>query len=225
MTATVAPYRSAGPSGRDGFAQLLRAEWTKFRTVRGWVIGAGLAARVTRGLGLFAAFGGSSSCVSESSSGNGQARSGAACAPRLTTGPGGGPVSDYFYFVHQPLAGNGSIAVRVTSLTGQLPDLAVQPSGAGQQFPMHAGLMSWAKAGLIIKDGTAEGSEYAGMMVTAEHGVRMQADYTQDTPGLPGAVSAASARWLRLTRSGDTITGYDSADGTHWTQVGSVRCV
>ena len=27
------------PAGRDGFAQLLRAEWTKFRTVRGWVIG------------------------------------------------------------------------------------------------------------------------------------------------------------------------------------------
>ena len=35
--------------------------------------------------------------------------------------------------------------------------------------------------------------------------------------GLPGTVSAASPRWLRLTRSGDTITGYDSADGTHWT--------
>ena len=26
-----------------------------------------------------------------------------------------------------------------------------------------------------------------------------------------------------MTRSGDTITGYDSADGTHWTQVGTVR--
>ena len=24
---------------QDGFAQLLHAEWTKFRTVRGWVIG------------------------------------------------------------------------------------------------------------------------------------------------------------------------------------------
>ena len=34
-------------------------------------------------------------------------------------------------------------------------------------------------------------------------------------------MSAASPRWLRLTRSGDTITGYDSADGTHWDQVGA----
>ena len=36
-------------------------------------------------------------------------------------------------------------------------------------------------------------------------------------------MSAAHPRWLRLTRSGDTITGYDSADGTHWTQVGTVQ--
>ena len=60
------------------------------------------------------------------------------------------------------------------------------------------------------------------MMVTGGHGVRMQYDYTGDAPGLAGAVSAASPRWLRLTRSGDTFTGYDSADGTHWTKVGVV---
>jgi ABC-type transport system involved in multi-copper enzyme maturation permease subunit len=51
----------------------------------------------------------------------------------------------------------------------------------------------------------------------------MQDNYTNDTAGQPGAVSPASPRWLRLTRSGDTITGYDSADGTHWTQVGTVH--
>jgi ABC-type transport system involved in multi-copper enzyme maturation permease subunit len=223
MTATLTPARTPNPVTRDGYAQLLRAEWTKFRTVRGWVIGAVVAVLLTVGLGVFAAAGGSSSCVSTNSAGNAAARSGAACAPTLTTGPGGGPVSDNFYFVHQPLAGNGSITVRVTSLTGELPDLNTHPAAAGQQLPMHAGLMSWAKAGLIIKDGTTEGSAYAAMMVTGEHGVRLQADYTQDTPGLAGAASAASPRWLRLTRSGDTITGYDSADGTHWTEVGRVR--
>jgi len=35
-------------------------------------------------------------------------------------------------------------------------------------------------------------------------------------------VSAPAPRWLRLTRAGDTITGYDSADGRHWSQVGTV---
>jgi ABC-type transport system involved in multi-copper enzyme maturation permease subunit len=34
-------------------------------------------------------------------------------------------------------------------------------------------------------------------------------------------VSAASPRWLRLTRAGDTLTGYSSADGSHWTKVGT----
>ncbi len=32
-----------------------------------------------------------------------------------------------------------------------------------------------------------------------------------------------SPRWLRLTRAGDTITGYDSADGRHWRLVGTVH--
>jgi ABC-type transport system involved in multi-copper enzyme maturation permease subunit len=61
------------------------------------------------------------------------------------------------------------------------------------------------------------------MMVTGSHGVRMQYDYTGDVAGLAGSVSAASPRWLRLTRSGDTLTGYDSADGTHWSLVGTAR--
>ena len=38
--------------------------------------------------------------------------------PAPPTGPGGEWVTDSFYFVRQPLAGNGSITVRVTSLTG-----------------------------------------------------------------------------------------------------------
>ena len=58
-------------------------------------------------------------------------------------------------------------------------------------------------------------------MVTGGHGVRMQYDYTHDMRRPARRVSAASPRWLRLTRTGDTITGYDSADGTHWTKVGT----
>ena len=38
--------------------------------------------------------------------------------PAPPTGPGGEWVNDSLYFVRQPLAGNGSLTVRVTSLTG-----------------------------------------------------------------------------------------------------------
>ncbi len=220
-TGTMAPYRAPEQTGRDGFAQTLWAEWTKFRTVRGWAIGMVVAILVILGLGLFASGSGGSGCQSSGA----PARSGAACQPAVVNGPGGEPVNDSFYFVRQPLAGNGSLTVRVTSLTGQIPDVSANgkfPAG-GSGPGMHPGLVPWAKAGIIIKDGTSQGSAYAAMMVTADHGVRMQADYTQDTAGQPGTASPASPRWLRLTRSGDTITGYDSLDGVHWAQVGTVR--
>jgi len=215
MTAgTVTPYRPGQQTGRDGFAQLLRAEWTKFRTVRGWVIGLLVAVLIMLGLGLFGAAGSSGSCQSTS---GGPARSGQGCASaNPPVGPGGEAVTDSFYFVRQPLAGNGSITIRVTSLTG------VIPSGNGPTLGTRPGLVPWAKAGIIIKASTQPGSAYAAMMVTADHGVRMQENFTGDTAGPPGAVTASDPRWLRLTRSGNTITGYDSADGTHWAQVGTV---
>src|SRR5215471_11132318 len=215
---TVTPYRSDLGTGRDGFGQLLRAEWTKFRTVRGWVIGVIVAVLVTAGIGLFAAGGTQSSCQQV---GGGPARSGASCMPTFPLGPGGEPVADSFYFVREPLTGDGTITVRVTSLTGlvQPPNASPGPPGPADMRP---GLVPWAKAGIIIKSSLDQGSAYAAMMVTADHGVRMQSNYTQDTPGLSGAVGQQSPRWLRLTRAGDVITGYDSADGTHWTQVGTV---
>ena len=218
---TITPYRSTARDARDGFGQLLHAEWTKFRTVRGWVIGMILAALITAGLGVFIAKTAIPSCSAQTSGGqHGPVQHGAACGqPVYTLGPGGEPVQDQFYFVRQPLAGNGSITVRMTSLAehgGGYEDNG-QPVG-----PQPRILVPWSKAGLIIKDGTRQGSAYAAMMVTGGNGVRMQWNYTGDTPGLPGAVSAASPRWLRLTRDGDTVIGYDSADGAHWTQVGTV---
>jgi ABC-type transport system involved in multi-copper enzyme maturation permease subunit len=131
-------------------------------------------------------------------------------------GPGGEPVTDMFYFVHQPLTGDGSITARVTALTGIITYPQSSPSA------IVPGVEPWSKAGIIIKQSTRQGSAYAAVMVTGRHGVRMQYNYTHDLAGGPGGVSAASPRWLRLTRSGDTLTGYQSADGTHWTTVGTV---
>jgi ABC-type transport system involved in multi-copper enzyme maturation permease subunit len=195
----VTPYQSRFRKGSYRFTDLLRAEWTKFRTVRGWVIGVAAGALAVTAFALMTGQQGSCNV--------------SACTGPV--GPRGEQVSDSFYFVHQALAGNGSITVRITSLTGQVPSLTQGPG-------MRPGLVPWAKAGIIIKASTTPGSAYAAMMITGSHGVRMQDDFTQDVPGLPGAVSATTPRWLRLTRSGDTITGYDSADGKHWTRVDTV---
>lgn len=218
-TRTVSATQAGLASGADraGFGHLLHAEWTKFRTVRGWVIGMIVAAFLTMLVGLLTASGGNIGCQSN----NGVQLSGKACLPYVPHGPDGEVVTDSFYFVHQPLTGNGTFIARVTALAGEHANLGNGPVHATGQGPdLVPGLMPWSKAGIIIKQNTRQGSAYAAMLVTASHGVRMQYNYIHDTAGLPGSVTAASRRWLRLTRSGDTITGYDSADGTHWTEVG-----
>jgi ABC-type transport system involved in multi-copper enzyme maturation permease subunit len=213
MTATITPYRPPQQAGRDRFTQLLHAEWTKFRTLRGWVIAIVIAAVLIGVVGALLPRG-EVQCGS---------KSGAACLAKVPTGPGGEAVNDTYYLAGQPLAGNGSITVQVTSLTGMIAQQAgFAGPGSPPQSAMSAGLVPWAKAGIMITAGTRPGSAYAAMMVTGSHGVRMQYDYTGDIAGLPGSVSAAAPRWLRLTRSGDVITGYDSADGSHWTEVGTV---
>src|SRR5271165_2132152 len=195
-------YHSDLPEGPDGFGQLLRAEWTKLRTVRGWVIGIVVVVLVTAGIAMLD----HSSCGGAVTPG-GADITGLGCSSPV--GPAGEAVVDSAYLVHQPLASGGSITVRVTSLSG---------AAAG---PFGGGLQPWSKAGIIIKASTRQGSAYAAMLVTGSHGVRLQYDFTGDIAGLRGAVSATSPRWLRLIRSGDRITGYDSADGAHWAKVGS----
>lgn len=197
MTPLQASQRSIPSTGqgRDRFVHVLRAEYTKFRTVRGWVIAVAAAPLMIVLVALLAG-------ISSVQQGK----------PSVPISPGGEPVTDSFYFVHQTLAGNGSITVAVSELTEHVS--ADQGSST----------VPWAKAGLIINQGTnSQGSPYAAIMATAGHGVRFQDDYVNDIAGLPGPVSTASVRWLRLERSGEAVTGYDSIDGAHWSAVGAVR--
>jgi ABC-type transport system involved in multi-copper enzyme maturation permease subunit len=204
-TPTIAPYQSEMRTGQNGFAQLLWSEWTKFRTVRGWVVAIVLAGLVMVGIDLIS--GGECGMQNGGSLTTG-------CPEPL--GPGGEAVTDSFFFVHQPLASSGGITVQLTSMTG-----SYSPNGSpGQQA--QAPLQPWSKAGILIKANTRQGSAYAAIMVTGSHGVQMQYNYTGDVAGPAGSVSATSPRWLRLTRAGDIITGYASADGTHWSKVGTV---
>ncbi|WP_432968241.1 ABC transporter permease subunit [Dactylosporangium sp. CA-233914] len=182
---------------------LLRAEWTKLRTMPGWV--AGLLAG---GL-LILVFG-----LTPSRSGScGQHGPGSECV--ALRGPGGEEVMDSFTFVHRTLTGDGSVTVRVADLSGQLP----RDDGPG----MTPGLAPWAKAGLIVKDGTKQGSAYAAVMLTGEHGVRMQYDYVHDEGRDAGAKLAPQPVWLRLTRAGEQVRAERSADGTTWTTAGTAR--
>ena len=105
--------------------------------------------------------------------------------------------ADQFNYVSQPLTGSGSIVARVTSQTNT---------------------STWAKAGVMIKQSTASGSSYALLGVTPGNGVAFQYGFNGNVAG--GSYTFPNG-WLKLTRSGTTITAYTSADGNTWTQVGS----
>jgi hypothetical protein len=188
------PYRSTAPRGRAGFGALVRSEGTKFGTVRGWPVGLLVAALVTVLIGVVSAMGSRSVCTGPN---------GGPCAAHIPPlGPDGSAVTDSFTFVHQELSGDGSLTVRVASLSGQ--DTPAEP---------------WAKAGIIVKENTDQGSPYVAILLTGGHGIRLQHNYTGDVAG-PGA-APDMPRWLRLTRAGATVTGLVSKDGSHWDQVGT----
>jgi hypothetical protein len=105
---------------------------------------------------------------------------------------------DQLHFVHQPLTGDGTVVARVLS-----------------QQDSH----EWAKAGILVKAGTQSGSPYAALMVTPRHGVRLQGNFDTETTGSSGT----APRWLRLTRTGDSIAGSESSDGATWAPVGTVE--
>jgi regulation of enolase protein 1 (concanavalin A-like superfamily) len=108
--------------------------------------------------------------------------------------------ADAFHFVYQPWTGDGSIVTRVASVTNA---------------------NAWSKAGVMFRESLTAGSAHAFVLVSAAKGVAYQ------RRELTGGVSVSTAgslsappRWLRLDRSGNTFSAYESADGATWTLVG-----
>ncbi|QFG19857.1 ABC transporter permease subunit [Actinomadura sp. WMMB 499] len=129
-----------------------------------------------------------------------------AAGTQSTGGGGSGPapdlppaVTDQGHYTYRTLTGDGSIVARVAS---QRADRA------------------WAKAGLMVRAGAEPGAPYAAIMVTPGHGVRLQTGYES---GGQGGGSGTAPHWVRLDRSGPTVTGYASADGRAWRRIGAVR--
>ncbi|MEV0315270.1 hypothetical protein [Nonomuraea fuscirosea] len=199
-------FTSSPTGSRDGFRRLLRARWAGLRSARGRTLAMAASVLVTVSLGLLIAGGVRSTCVTSGGEGP---------CPAPLVGPDGTAVSDKYYFVHQPLKGDGSITARVSDLTGQMrqPDLV-----PGVRNVKH-GAVPWAKAGLLVRRSLQQGTSYAAVMITRGHGVRMQHDFIHDVAGS----AARGPRWLRLDRSSDLLTGYESGDGRTWTRVGEAR--
>jgi regulation of enolase protein 1 (concanavalin A-like superfamily) len=109
--------------------------------------------------------------------------------------------ADAFHFVHQPWSGDVAIVARVTSLGNTNP---------------------WAKAGVMIRGSLDPSAPQASLLLTSANGVAFQRRTSAGQSSVSTAGGTASPpQWVRLVRSGDTVTGSVSADGVAWTDVGS----
>jgi regulation of enolase protein 1 (concanavalin A-like superfamily) len=108
--------------------------------------------------------------------------------------------ADEFHFLHRTLNGDGEIRAIIPGLFGPDP---------------------WSKAGVMIRESTAPGSANAFMALTVGNGATFQRRTTTGGASVNTVSTGAVPQWVRLVRAGSAFTGYKSADGTNWTQVGT----
>ncbi|QOV89185.1 hypothetical protein [Humisphaera borealis] len=108
--------------------------------------------------------------------------------------------SDSFRFTSQSITGDGEIRARVDS---------VENTAAG------------AKVGVMIRQSAAANSANVFIYVTPTTiGFSYRTSAGGSTTSVP-TVTGTAPRWVRLVRSGSTITGAYSSDGIAWTTIGS----
>jgi len=116
--------------------------------------------------------------------------------------------ADSFRYVYQTLSGDGSITARVASVQN---------------------VNTWSKAGVMMRDGLTAGAKNVYMLTspTATNNYRWQVrssaggSTTSAVPSSTACGNGTAPVWVRITRSGSTLTGFCSANGSSWTVVGS----
>jgi hypothetical protein len=109
--------------------------------------------------------------------------------------------ADAFQFAYIPLTSDGDIVARVRSVD-----------------PVNV----WTKAGVMMRETLSAGSRHALMAVTPARGVVFQRRLsTNGTSTTTASNTVTAPAYVKLTRSGNTLTGYRSADGVSWTMVGT----
>ena len=82
----------------------------------------------------------------------------------------------------------------------------------------------WTKAGVMIRETLAAGSAHASMIVTpgGVKGLAFQRRTAANASSTHTSGGAGTApKWVKLTRSGATITAFVSDNGVNWLAVGS----
>lgn len=108
----------------------------------------------------------------------------------------GSPTNDVIHLAHQQICGDGSITAKINSFT------------------------KFTYGGVQFRDGTGAGARKFALMT--QLGNRVLRELRTVDGGAHSASNLAAGRnpaWVRVSRSGNTFTGYVSVDGINWTQV------
>ena len=106
-----------------------------------------------------------------------------------------------FVYVYVPVSTNCDIRARVLSVQNTDP---------------------WAKAGVMIRETLTAGSRNVYMPISYGNGASYQ--WRMNTSGSSSNAAQSgivTPYWVRLTRTNNTFSGYISANGTSWSQVGT----
>jgi regulation of enolase protein 1 (concanavalin A-like superfamily) len=109
--------------------------------------------------------------------------------------------ADAFHYAYQTLSGDGQIVARVATIQN---------------------VASWTKAGVMIRASLNANSAMANMLISAAKGSAFQYRTSTGAAAIGPAASTKSAPyWVKITRSGSTITGFQSVDGNTWDTIGT----
>lgn len=109
---------------------------------------------------------------------------------------------DGFHYAYREWSENGTVTVRVDSISAQNP---------------------WAKGGLMIRSNAQPNSAHVSLFATPGHGVNLQYRAENGAGSVQDAGRNLSApAWLRLQRNESTITAFVSEDGAAWILLGQI---
>ena len=112
--------------------------------------------------------------------------------------------ADNFRFLYQNLTGDGEIRAQISS---------AQNTGSGDL------------TGAMIRESLTSGSKYALMGLSPANAMRWQrrSNTANGTSSSKGGSGTPPNVWVRVVRSGNTLSGYKSADGVNWSLVNSAN--
>jgi hypothetical protein len=110
--------------------------------------------------------------------------------------------ADGFRYTYKTITGDGEVLARAVSMDSTA---------------------AWNKVGVMIRESLAPGSRHAMVILSSGSGATFQ--YRPSTDGLTieehVEPSVRMPYWVKLVKSGSLYTGFISADGIQWTQMGS----